>query len=64
MNLNKNSVKDLYNTQIVTEIKNITARPLGYNGSKLLEILDEFELDYRVNNTYGSFYSGTLGWYP
>jgi len=47
MNIEK-SIKDTYNAQIIEEVNNIHARPLGYNGSKLLAVLDEFELDYRV----------------
>lgn len=41
--------KDVYEGQIVAEIRNIHAKPLNYDASKLLETLDEFELDPRVN---------------
>ncbi len=44
------TVAELYKFQITSEINNIHARPLSYSGSKLVEILDEFELDYRVTS--------------
>jgi len=53
--------RDLYDGQIVAEIRNIHAKPLSYDASKLLETLDEFELDPRFsvveyNATYASIH--------
>lgn len=43
------SPKDAYHARITNEVRNIHAKPLGYDASKLLTILDDFELDPRVN---------------
>jgi hypothetical protein len=47
--------RDVYDAQIVSEIRNIHAKPLNYNASKLLETLDEFELDPRVKMQLAKF---------
>lgn len=48
--------KDVYDAQIVSEIRNIHAKPLNYDASKLLETLDEFELDPRVKMKLAKFF--------
>ena len=47
--------RDVYDAQIVSEIRNIHAKPLNYDASKLLETLDEFELDPRVKMKLAKF---------
>lgn len=49
MNSGASSVLENYNAQINLEIGNIHAKPLGYDASRLVELLDEFELDPRVS---------------
>ena len=42
---------ETFRAQIQAEIRNIHSKPLGYDSSKLLGLLDEFELDPLVNFT-------------
>lgn len=61
MNSGPSSVIESYNAQINLEIGNIQAKPLGYDATRLLEILDEFELDPRIhvqdyNENYASIH--------
>jgi len=61
--MEKSNIKETYNALIKTEINNIYAKPLGYSGAKLLETLDEFELDYRVRK-HSHFLLRTIAQHP